>query len=148
MDYLRTDFLSFRNKIKNSQIDQLINKDLLVSHKYIGNFEIEDISSLDIIKKNSILFSDVLDFDYTKILNKDNIHVITSNISLVKEFELSNFSVVKNLDISYVELINKIFIHNDSIDFKDDFLNINDSFISKYAYIHPSTIIEPNCCIG
>ena len=41
MDYLRTDFLSFRNKIKNSQIDQLINKDLLVSHKYIGNFEIE-----------------------------------------------------------------------------------------------------------
>ena len=76
MDYLRTDFLSFRNKIKNSQIDQLINKDLLVSHKYIGNFEIEDISSLDIIKKNSILFSDVLDFDYTKILNKDNIHVL------------------------------------------------------------------------
>ena len=81
-------------------------------------------------------------------MNKDNIHVITSNISLVKEFELSNFSVVKNLDISYVELINKIFIHNDSIDFKDDFLNINDSFISKYANIHPSTIIEPNCCIG
>lgn len=148
MDYSRTDFLSFRNKIKNSQIDQLINKDLLVSQKYSGNFEIEDISSLDKLKKNSILFSDVLDFDYTKILNKDNIHVVTSNISLVKEFELSNFSVVKNLDISYVELINKIFIHNDSIDFKDDFLNINDSCISKFAYIHPSTIIEPNCCIG
>ena len=148
MDYLRTDFLSFRNKIKNSQIDQLINKDLLISHKYSGNFGIEDISSLDILKKNSILFSDVLDFDYTKILNTDNIHVVTSNTSLVKEFELSNYSLVKNLDISYVDLINKIFIHNDSIDFKDDFLIINNSCISKYAYIHPSTIIEPNCCIG
>ena len=148
MNYKRSDFLSFRNKIDNSQIDQLINKDLLVSHKCSENFDIDDISSLDILKKNSILFSDVLDFDYTKILNKGDIHFVTSNISLVKKFELSNYSLVKNLDISYVDLINKIFIHNDSIDFKDDFLNKNNSHISKHASIHPSTIIEPNCCIG
>lgn len=148
MDYLRSDFLFFRNKIKNSQINQNLKKDHLIDHKCNKNFDIKEISSLDNLKNNSILFSDVLDFDYFRISKNDNIHIITSNYKLIENFDLSNYSLVKKLDSSFVEIINKIFIHNDSIDFKDNFLNINNSYISEYASIHPSTIIEPNCCIG
>ena len=148
MNYHKSDFLIFRNKIKNSQINQSINKNLLIDHKCKNNFDIEEISSLDIQKKNSILFSDILDFDYSKISYKDNIHIITSNIKVIENFDLPNYTIVKHLNNSFVELINKIYIHNDSIEFKDNFLNINNSYISEYASIHPSTIIEPNCCIG
>ena len=148
MNYNRSEFLILRNKISNRQINQYLKENLLVDHKSKNNFGIEEISSLDILKKNSILFSDILDFDYSKISNNDNIHIITSNIKIIENFNLPNYTIVKNLDNSFVELINKIYIHNDSIDFKDNFLNINNSFISEYASIHPSTVIEPNCFIG
>ena len=148
MDYLRSDFSPFRNKIKNNQIDKIITKDLLITHSCKDNFIVNEISSLDNIKKNSILFSDVLDFDYSKILNLENIHVITSNIKIPENFKFPNYSLVKNLDISFVDLINYLYFHNDSIDFEDDFISVNNSYISKYSSIHPSAIIEPNCCIG
>ena len=148
MDYLRSDFSPFRNKIKNNQIDKIITKDLLITHSCKDNFIVNEISSLDNIKKNSILFSDVLDFDYSKILNLENIHVITSNIKIPENFKFPNYSLVKNLDISFVDLINDLYFHNDSIDFEDDFISVNNSYISKYSSIHPSAIIEPNCCIG
>ena len=148
MDYLRSDFSPFRNKIRNTQIDKNIPKDLLIAHSCKDNFIVNDISSLNNIKKNSLLFSDFLDFDYSRIVNIENIHVITSNIKLAENFKLPNYSLVKNLDVSFVDLINYLYFHNDSIDYEDDFLNINNSYISKYSSIHPSTIIEPNCCIG
>ena len=148
MDYLRSDFSPFRNKIRNNQIDKIITKDLLITHSCKDNFIVNEISSLDNIKKNSILFSDVLDFDYSKILNLENIHVITSNIKIPENFKFPNYSLVKNLDISFVDLINDLYFHNDSIDFEDDFISVNNSYISKYSSIHPSAIIEPNCCIG
>ena len=148
MDYLRSDFSPFRNKIRNNQIDKIITKDLLITHSCKDNFIVNEISSLNNIKKNSILFSDVLDFDYSKIVNLENIHVITSNIKIPENFKFPNYSLVKNLDISFVDLINDLYFHNDSIDFEDDFISVNNSYISKYSSIHPSAIIEPNCCIG
>ena len=148
MDYLRSDFSPFRNKIRNNQIDKIITKDLLITHSCKDNFIVNEISSLNNIKKNSILFSDVLDFDYSKIVNLENIHVITSNIKIAENFKFPNYSLVKNLDISFVDLINDLYFHNDSIDFEDDFISVNNSYISKYSSIHPSAIIEPNCCIG
>ena len=138
-----SDFFPIKNDLINNNIDKVLNS-LIQEHKYNLSFKIDKISSLENIKSNSILF---LKNKYPKI-NMNNVHIITNNKSFYESSDYENISLVTDIDQSYNIIINHIFHHEDDTNFFDDFLNIGNSYISKYAYIHNSSKIFNNCVIG
>ena len=56
--------------------------------------------------------------------------------------------LIKDNNKVYNFLLNQIFIHDDCLDYQDNFDLINGSYISKYSKIDPSAIINKNCIIG
>lgn len=138
-----SDFFPIKNDLINNDIDKVLNS-LIQEHKYNLSFKIDKISSLENIKSNSILF---LKNKYPKI-NMHNVHIITNNKSFYESSDYENISLVTDIDQSYNIIINHLFHHEDDTNFFDDFLNIGNSYISKYAYIHNSSKIFNNCVIG
>ena len=131
---------------KNYNINNLIDllEDQIISKKVNNNFVINEVSSLDIIRDNSIIFLD-------KELNDErfknnNIHIITNNIQNESFYE--NISCVKNLNFSFNKCLNNMFSHDDQLGFKDDLELINGSYISKYSKISNSSEIGKNCFIS
>ena len=131
---------------KNYNINNLIDllEDQIISKKVNNNFVINEVSSLDIIRDNSIIFLD-------KELNDErfknnNIHIITNNIQNNSFYE--NISCVKNLNFSFNKCLNNMFSHDDQLGFKDDLELINGSYISKYSKISNSSEIGKNCFIS
>ena len=131
---------------KNYNINNLIDllEDQIISKKVNNNFVINEVSSLDVIRDNSIIFLD-------KVLNDErfknnNIHIITNNIQNESFYE--NISCVKNLNFSYNKCLNNMFSHDDQLGFKDDLELINGSYISKYSKISNSSEIGKNCFIS
>ena len=141
----RNDFLLNRNKvsIENSFI---ILKGLIKKSNILNNFIIEDVSSWENIKENSILFleKEVILPD----INFSNIFLITNNEDTFNKFSKKNIFLVSDFNNSYKKLINYIYIHEDSNDFIDDFSKIDGSYISKYSSVHESAKIFKNCVIG
>lgn len=131
---------------KNYNINNLIDllEDQIISKKVNNNFVINEVSSLDVIRDNSIIFLD-------KELNDErfknnNIHIITNNIQNESFYE--NISCVKNLNFSFNKCLNNMFSHDDQLGFKDDLELINGSYISKYSKISNSSEIGKNCFIS
>ena len=56
--------------------------------------------------------------------------------------------MINNENEVYNFILNKIFIHDDSLEYKDHFEFKNGSYISKFAQIDDSAIIRENCIIG
>ena len=139
----RSRFHKKKNKISTSDIKHII-KDLIIKNKIKKKFVIDDISSLNNLKENSILF---LENDYPlSDLNIKNMIFITDSI---KSFEKSDFAIlVSNLNISYSLIINYLYEHEDTLRFEDNFSFINNSYISEKATIHRSSKISNNCTIG
>ena len=123
----------------------VLNKNVL-KHKILDNFEILDISSLTTKKNNSVLF---LDKD-TNIShsNFDIILVITNEEKVFTNDKFKNIFYVKNLNESWNTIINEIYSHEDSLNYTDDFILLNNSYISKEANIDKSAKIFNNCVIG
>ena len=118
-----------------------------VIHSSINKkFEIFDISSTDNIKSNSIFFLNK-EVDIS-LKNNEKLLVISDNEKIYDSIKAENKILIKDNNKVYNFLLNQIFIHDDSLDYQDDFDIKNGSYISKYSKIDTSAIIQKNCVIG
>ena len=141
--FKRTNFFSFKDSYDSLKLNILLSKELL-SKKITKNTLINDISSLSIIKENSVIFLDK-DIIIEKI-NNNSVHVI-SNCEKNKNY-YKNITIVKNLNHSYNLICNELFYHEDQLGYNDDFEYINGSYISKSSSISDSVEIGKNCVIS
>ena len=143
ISYNRCDFFPKKNDFSSKQVLNLLSKNI-VHESFFNNFEINDISSLKILKKNSILFLD----KYKKITEIDlkNILIVTNDINNIEHYK--NIIVTNNFNYSYNKIINELYFHEDQTEYDDDLDLINGSYISKFSSIEDSVNIGKNCFIG
>ena len=137
------------NKIKNLKKLNLfctIFEKNIINFNIINNFDVQDISSIEYLRDNSFLF--IKDMKLFKNFNSKKVCLVSDNKKLIDKNLSNNFFYVKNIEQSYNDFANFIFSHDDSIDYDDDFFKINNSFVSKYADVHPSSYLANNCVIG
>ena len=80
--------------------------------------------------------------------NTDLVLVITDNETFFKSINVNNKILIKNFNDIYNLVLNHLFIHDDCLEYVDDFDYKDGSYISKFSYIDPSAIIQKNCTIG
>jgi UDP-3-O-[3-hydroxymyristoyl] glucosamine N-acyltransferase len=141
----RKKFCALKNKFTVKSIKLLL-IDYIIEAKNVNDFEINEISSLEDIRDNSILFYNKSSMKLVKKFN--NVLFITDVLDKYKEMRFTSSFLVKNLDKTFNHVTNHMFSHDDSLDYKDDYNLIEHSYISKYADIHPSAKIGSNCVIG
>ena len=141
MIFERNSFFPLK-KTLNLKILNSILSSYLIDFKIEKNFEIEDISSLDILKDNSIIF-----LNEDKIIESSlNLAVITDKITVSPHYK--NYFLVKNLNEVYIKIINEMYLHEDDKCFQDNFDFIEGSYISKYSKIDKTVSIGKNSVIG
>ena len=141
----RSDFFSIKNVVKSNDIENLL-KNLVINKRINSYFEIKDISTLNNLKEHSVLFLDKnIKFDKSIF---DNIIIVTNNNSLFDDTKYKNIIHVNSINDSFNNIINFIYSHDDSLDYFDEFDQINNSLISKNATIHKTSKISNNCVIG
>ena len=142
-NFKREDFYPFKNTFKLNEIIDFI-KPFVLENKINFNFPIEDISSLEKKRKNSLIFSNIsLD---SNSFNSDDICVITD----VKENLSNNFNniiLVDQLSETYNHILNSLFYHDDDNSFPDQFDYKNGSYVSKFSDIDKSAVIGVNSVI-
>ncbi len=141
----RKNFFPIKKNINSSYL--LKSSELnFIKNRISNNFDILDVSSLEIQRENSILFLN----DHTKKINFEinNLLVITEKEIIFNNSKLKNIILVENINIYWNFIIDYIFMHEDSVDYNDDFITLNNSYISKYAKIDKSAKISNNCVIG
>ena len=136
------DFYQLNKKISSIDIKDVLS-DLIINKNIHSNFKVQHISSVDNIYNNSAVF---VNFDKEFDLNKDEILIITNNKNLLKEYK--NCVLVTDINKSFKALADHIYIHDDSLNYNDEFNVINNSSISKFTKIDPSVKIGRNCVIG
>jgi len=144
-EYSRLNFFPIKTVINNKEIKEIINN-FFVNKKINNSFFIKDISSLDKIVDESILFIEKTSRPLS-ILNK-KIQIITDDINIYNSDKFKDVYLVSDVNRCYTILLNEIFIHEDSLFYEDSFVQINNSYISKFAKIHPTVKIYNNCVIG
>ena len=142
-DFIRSNFFPFKATYKTSDISNLL-KSQVVSSSSLNNFEIMDISSLSIIRNNSLVFLEKKIDD--KNFSSKNVHIVSDIIDNKNFYE--NITIVKNLSDSYNKLLNEIYFHDDHIDMQDEFDFVDGSYLSKFAKIHSTSFIGKNCVIS
>ncbi len=143
--FTRNNFFCIKKVYRASEISKLF-ENSLIKKRYINDFDLIDISSLKIIKKNSVLF---LEQELNSSFNNiTEILFITDKESIFNNKNYKNIILVKNLNESWNVLINLIYSHEDSFDYTDEFVKSDNSYISKYAKIDASSKIFNNCVIG
>ena len=145
LNFQRQNFFSIKKLYNSFDTIKLLNKNK-ISGRLKNNFKIIDISSLNKLRKNSILF---LDRDINLLKQKlNNVVVITDKKNIFNDQKFLNIILVKNLNESWNQIINSIYAHEDDLAYDDDFIISNNSYISKNAKIDKSTKIFNNCIIG
>ena len=142
--FSRKNFFPIKKILTLNEIETLLKKKILKS-KINHNFEINDVSSLNNLIKNSLLFLN----DMSKNLNQllDDICVITDNENYFNN-DFKNIFLVNDLSFAYNIILNEIFSHEDQLSYEDEFDYINGSFISKFSNVSDSVKIGKNCLIG
>lgn len=144
IDFHRHDFFPIKKKIYIKDLLLLIN-DILIESNIKNNFEINDISSLDYPRENSIIFLNG-EKNITRF-KKDNICILTNDSSNLN-YDYNNIIITKNLEAAYSLLLNNLFFHEDNYHYSDEFNYVNGSYFSKSCNIHHSAEIGRNCVIG
>ena len=143
IDFHRSDFYPIKKKILSNDLLSLLNDNIIESN-VTSNFILDDISSIDIYRKNSILFLE----------NKINLSSIPNDLIVVTSKKLifdlinNNKILVNNISESYNVFVNEVFFHDDNPLFNDEFNFNNGSYISKFASLDNSVILGNNCSIG
>ena len=141
--YNKYDFYQLNKKITTLKIDDALN-DLITNKNINSNFELHHISSLDNTYPNSAVF--INSNKEFNLIDDDKILIITENKKFFTKYK--NSILVNDINKSYKALADYIYIHDDSLNYKDQFNLINDSSISKFAKIDDSVKIGRNCVIG
>ena len=145
VNFNRINFFPLKNIFSSIGIPNLI-QDYVFKFEIKDNFDILDISSIDYKKSNSILF--LKDNFDTKNIDIESLLVITDNEKTFNNLKIKNKILIKKYNEVYTFLLNKMFLHEDCLEFTDEFLFINGSHISKFATIDESATIQKNCIIG
>ena len=140
---MNENFYPKNKKLNNDNLKKILLTNLL-EQRNIDIINIDNISSLENYKSNSVIFLKSINFNFD---NKD-CHIVTDNLDLYKNQHYLNITLVKNLNYSYNTIVNHIYYHEDSLGYFDEFKFIKNSHISIYSEIDPSTIISNNCVIG
>ena len=132
VNFKRTNFFPKKNtKISNKDLLKIIPQDLLVDIEINNEFIINEVSSIEKIYNESILFiNDYIDFE-----NSEKVQIITNNINLFKDSQYSNLILVKNINLIYNLIINSIYFHEDDANYEEKFISNNNYFISEFAKI-------------
>ena len=138
----------FHNKKKEININTLVEifDKFVLNFKIRNNFFIKDISSLDNLRDFSLLFLD--NHNFNSINFSSNICVITENQNIFDKSSFNNIILVNDFNLTYVHILNYIYGHEDTTDYFDDFIKVNDSYISKFSELDQSVKISKNCVIG
>lgn len=144
-DFKRNSFYALRNKLDLHEVKNLLNN-LFVEENISNNFIINDISSMNIYRDNSLLFLKNEILNYPE--NSNNICFIIEDINLIKNINLSNYILVNNLENSYNLIVNHLYQHDDNKNYKDEYKQKNNSYISISSKIEKGTILMNNCTIG
>ena len=138
----------FHIKKKEINIVSLVEifHNFVIKSKIKNNFFIKDISSLNNLRDLSLLFLDNQNYNQTKSLS--NICVITESRDIFDNGSFDNIILVNDFNLTYVQVLNYIYGHEDTNDYFDDFIKVNDSYISKFSKVDVSVIIAKNCVIG
>ena len=138
----------FHNKKTEISINSLVEifDDIVIDFKIKNNFFIKDISSLDSLRDSSLLFLD--NHNFNQIKSSGNICVITDIENIFYKSSFDNIILVSDFNLTYIQVLNYIYGHEDTTDYFDDFIKVNDSYISKFAELDQSVIIAKNCVIG
>jgi UDP-3-O-[3-hydroxymyristoyl] glucosamine N-acyltransferase len=118
-------------------------KNLVIKENINCKFEIKHICSLENINNNCAIFVNN-DKDFN--CNHDQIVIITNNQKFLTKYK--NCILVNDLNKSFKALADHIYIHDDTLNYNDEFNVINNSSISKFAKIDTSVKIGRNCVIG
>ncbi len=145
LQFSRSNFFFKQNSVKSNDLKKII-KNNFINQRIKANFEINEISSLKNFKDNSILFLDK-DLQFTKS-KLNNVIIITNDQKLFNIKKFQNIILVKKLNDAFIEVINYLFSHEDSLSYEDEFKYLNNSYISKNAIIDNSSKILNNCVIG
>ena len=141
----RVNFFPLKKKISSIEITKIINN-YVIQYEIKDTFDIFDISSIDYIKSNSILF---LNHEFVlKDINIDFLIVITDDEKTYNNLKIENKILINNQNEVYNFLLNQLFLHEDCLNFSDELVFIDGSYISKFATVHKSTTIQKNCIIG
>ena len=143
--FKRSDFHPQRNKIKSQNLHKISFSNNFKKINIKNNFLINEISSIDQIRNNSIIF---LEKNFDINANFNNLLIVTSSKKIFNEKKYINKILVKNLNEAYINFINELFYHEDNNDFDDKLLPKNNSFISSFSKIDNSSKIGSNCVIG
>ena len=142
LSYNKYDFYQCNKKTFSFDIQDLLNQ-FIIKKNIQYNFEINHICSIENISKNCVIF---VNHDIELDFLDDSILVITNNIDYLNKYK--NCVYVNDLNKSFKSLVDHIYIHDDSLQYNDQFNLINNSSISKLAKVHPSVKIGRNCVIG
>jgi len=140
--HIKFDFYPSNKKISSMSIEDAIN-DFIIDKNVHSNFSVQNISSINNIHCNSAVF---INSDKQLDSDEDKILIITNNKDFLKKYK--NCVLVNDLNKSFKALADHIYIHDDSLNYNDEFNIINDSSISKFAKIDTSVKIGRNCVIG
>ena len=141
----RNNFFFVKNFINSNEISNIVKKNVI--NKRINSiFEILDISSLNNLKEQSILFLEK-NIKLEK-QNFTNMVIITNIYEVFEEKKYQNIILVDDINVVLNNILNHIYSHDDCLDYSDEFDFINNSYISKNTKIHKSSKIFNNCIIG
>ena len=144
ISFKRSDF--FPQKLENissQNLCNIINPSLIINQNINHEFIIKEISSIERLYDNSILFTN----NEINLENANNILIITNNEEILKKNYYKNIIHVKNIDVVYIEILNCLYSHEDDINFKDDFIFKDNYYISKYCNIGNNVKIGINSII-
>ena len=144
IDFIRSDFFPIKEFIDLNSLSKIFNQNL-VNLKISSNFIIKDISSLNVVRNNSLVFISENKF-YEKLISKD-ICIISDNARIL-DSKYHNIMLVDDLSDTYNLVINSMYHHEDSFTYNDDFDFVNGSYVSKYSKISQNVKIGNNCVIG
>lgn len=144
MYFTRSNFFPINKILTTGLITELID-DLNIKNRIDKNFEVNDISSLNSIRENSIIF--ISKKEKFQKYQKKNLHMITDSISIFDDRSYKNIHLVTNLDLTYSKIINHMYFHEDDVKFYNN-LNHDNILNTKHSNIDKSSKIGNNCTIG
>ena len=131
IDFIRSDFFPIKEFIDLNSLTKTLDQNL-VNLKISSNFIINDISSLNVVRNNSLVFISENKF-YEKLLSKD-ICIISDNARIL-DSKYPNIMLVDDLSDSYNLIINSIYHHEDSFNYNDDFDFVNGSIVGGILWV-------------
>jgi len=143
--FIRSDFYPKNFKLFSDNIENLLGN-LIIKNNINKKFEILEISSLEEIRDHSILFVNNSEFKIDHL--KEDLIIFTDKPDFFDNNEKMQIVLINDYNKCFNLLINHLYLHEDSINYFDDFTFKDNSYISKFSFVDDSTKIGKNCFIG